>query len=146
MKSKFYIGDAGPKNPGLTALLRLALWNVVENDLSGDADLIRSVEFDSDGIYLVPEGDRRDVLDRLIVTLRDFVPDCVEGLERNAAEAGSDPGEYVESIVNGGDEESGLFPVDGANFKLGDEDQLVQLLDSVDRSILEESLAVLSQN
>ena len=144
MKKKIYIGDAGYKNPGLTALFRLALWNVVENDLSGDADLIRDVGYDENGIFVVPEADRPEAMSSLLDTIANFIPDCVSGLLRNAKEEGEDPESYLEAVVNGGDEESGLIPVNAANYRNGDEKRLIDMLKK--RVALSEALELLDRN
>lgn len=143
MKKKLYIGDAGSKNPGLTALFRIALWNVVENDVSGDSDLIKDIGFDERGIFVVPEADRPEAMTALLDAIANFIPDCVTGISRNAEEAGEDPDAYLESVVNGGDEESGLYPVDGANYERGDEKLLISMIVNRKRLTEAEALDVL---
>ncbi len=152
---KFYIGNGGAKNPGLVALIRLVIWNIVENDhLNVSTDYVKDVDSDGEGIYIeldpkgkfepaIPEHLLPTVLKQLTKKLAKEIPSCIDGIMKNAQSEGEDPKSYLESIVNGGDEESGLFPVDNANYELGDEKLAAELLEKAMGMDLAESLDIL---
>lgn len=134
MKRKIYIGNAGSKNPGLTSLLRLALWNLDENDESWDLyDTVTNAVYNRDGISLVVEDvDSDEELERLkrkvIRKLLSEIPKDVKGLLRNGGEFDDDPVVGMESIVNYGDDDGGFIAAPRSNYKLGDEKILINLL------------------
>lgn len=152
---KFYIGNGGAKSPGLVALIRLVIWNIVENDhLNVATDYVKDVDYDGNGIYIeldpkgkfepeIPERLLPTVLKQLTKKLARETTSCIDGIMKTAESEGEDPKSYLESIVNGGDEESGLFPVDNANYELGDEKLAVELLEKAIGMDLAESLDIL---
>ena len=157
---KFYIGDAGrAKNPGIAALIRLVIWNIEENDSdSASTDYVEDVDCDSRGIYIeldprgkfepeIPESLLPRVFEQLTKKIAEKIPTCIEGIMKSAeSEGDEDPRAYLEGIVNGGDEESGLFPVEGAEYELGDEKLAMEILQKASWTRLSEALDLLRRS
>lgn len=156
---KFYIGDAGAKSPGIAALIRLVIWNIEENEqLYQLTGYVKDVDCDGRGIYIeldhrgslepeIPEKLLPTVFKQLTKKIARQIPSCVEGIMKSADEEGfEDPRSYLEGIVNGGDEESGLFPVENSNYELGDEKTAVDLLNRAAEMRLSEALDVLRRS
>lgn len=136
MNKMIYIGNAGSKNPGITCLLRCAIFNLEENSDWEGTDYVKSVQFDDDGISIEidqdgwdePMSDEEftklpvDLIDHII----DEIPEDIAGLMRNSdlpteEERIAD----MEDIINNSEETT----VDGGgNFKYGDEEIALRLL------------------
>lgn len=136
MNNMVYIGNAGSKNPGITCLLRCAIFNLEENSGWEGTDYVKSAWFDNDGISIEIDQDGWDepmtdeefaklpveLIDRII----DEIPKDIAGFMRNSdLPTEEEKIEDMEDIINNSEETT----VDGGgNFKYGDEEIALRLL------------------
>ena len=136
MSQMVYIGNAGSKNPGITCLLRCAIFNLEENSDWEGIDYVKNALFDEDGIYVEidqdgwdkPLSDEEfaelpvDLIDRLIRE----IPEDLAGFMRNSdLPTEEEKIADMEDIINNSEETT----VDGGgNFKYGDENIALRLL------------------
>jgi hypothetical protein len=136
MNNMVYIGNAGSKNPGITCLLRCAIFNLEENSDWEGIDYVKNAWFDNDGISVEidqdgwdkPLSDEEfaelpvDLIDRLIRE----IPEDLAGFMRNSdLSTEEEKIAEMEDIINNSEETT----VDGGgNFKYGDEEIALRLL------------------
>lgn len=136
MNKNVYIGDAGSKNPGITCLLRCAIFNLEENSDWEGIDYVKNASFNEDGISIEidqngwdePMSDEEfaklpvDLIEHLIKE----IPADISGIMRNS-EFSTEEEKIadMEDIINNSEETT----VDGGgNFKYGDEEIALRLL------------------
>lgn len=136
MKKMVYIGNAGSKNPGITCLLRCAIFNLEENSDWEGIDYVKNASFNEDGISIEidqngwdePMSDEEfaklpvDLIEHLIKE----IPEDISGIMRNS-EFSTEEEKIadMEDIINNSEETT----VDGGgNFKYGDEEIALRLL------------------
>lgn len=136
MNNMVYIGDAGTMNPGITCLLRCAIFNLEENSDWEGIDYVKNAWFDEDGISIEidQEGWDKPMSDEefaklpvdLINQIIREIPKDISGILRNSDKPTEEEKiEELEDIINNSEETT----VDGGgNFEYGDEEIALRLL------------------
>jgi len=136
MNNMVYIGNAGSKNPGITCLLRCAIFNLEENSDWEGIDYVKNAWFDEDGISVEidQEGWDKPMSDDefaelpvdLINQLIREIPKVISGIMINSdQQTEEDKIADLEDIINNSEETT---VKGGGNFEYGDEKIALRLL------------------
>lgn len=136
MNNMVYIGSAGSKNPGITCLIRCAIFNLEENSSWEGIDYVKNAWFDEDGISVEIDQDGWDEkmsdeefaelpVDLINQLIRE-IPKDISGIMRNSDKPTEEEKiEELEDIINNSEETT---VKGGGNFEYGDEKIALRLL------------------
>ena len=136
MNNMVYIGNAGSKNPGITCLLRCAIFNLEENSDWEGIDYVKNAWFDDDGISVEIDQEGWDKpmsneefaglpVDLINQLIRE-IPKVISGIMINSDQTTEeDKIADLEDIINNSEETT---VKGGGNFKYGDEKIALRLL------------------